>query len=80
VSMHRRFPVAIVGAGPTGLTLSALLSRAGVQSVVLEKEPALTDHPQAHFINLRSMEIFRHAMGGVDAAIWKASPPKEQWR
>lgn len=30
---------------------------AGVQHVLLERAAALTDHPQAHFINNRSMEV-----------------------
>eukprot|EP00611_Tribonema_gayanum_P027075 TRINITY_DN6594_c0_g1_i2.p1 TRINITY_DN6594_c0_g1~~TRINITY_DN6594_c0_g1_i2.p1 ORF type:complete len:301 (+),score=69.09 TRINITY_DN6594_c0_g1_i2:159-1061(+) len=79
MTMGRRIPVVICGAGPTGLTLSALLSRAGVQSVLLEKEQDLSDHPQAHFINLRSMEIFRHCLGGLDKSVFAASPPKAQW-
>ncbi|KAG5189102.1 FAD binding domain-containing protein [Tribonema minus] len=79
MTMSRRIPVVICGAGPTGLTLSALLSRAGVQSVLLEKEQDLSDHPQAHFINLRSMEIFRHCLGGLDKSVFAASPPKAQW-
>lgn len=39
-------PVIIVGAGPTGLTLSRLLSQQGVRSLLLERAPALTTHPQ----------------------------------
>jgi choline dehydrogenase-like flavoprotein len=39
-------PVVIVGAGPTGLTLSRLLSQQGVRSLLLEAAPALTTHPQ----------------------------------
>jgi NADPH-dependent glutamate synthase beta subunit-like oxidoreductase len=39
-------PVIIVGAGPTGLTLSKLLSQLGVQSVVLERALTVTQHPQ----------------------------------
>lgn len=39
-------PIVIVGAGPTGLTLSTLLSHLGVQSLVLERAPTVTDHPQ----------------------------------
>ena len=48
MSVARKVQVAIVGAGPTGLTLSALLSRYGVTSLVLEKGAALPTHPQAH--------------------------------
>lgn len=73
-------PVAIVGAGPAGLTLSALLSKFGVPSILLERAPALPTHPQAHFINLRSMEIMRHAIGGLDMRVLEMCPPQEEWR
>lgn len=73
-------PVAIVGAGPAGLTLSTLLSKFGVPSILLERSPALPTHPQAHFINLRSMEILRHAFGGLDGRVLEMCPPQEEWR
>ena len=47
----------IVGGGPTGLTLSTLLGKLGVRSLLLERAPALTTHPQAHFVNNRTMEV-----------------------
>lgn len=56
-------PVIIAGGGPTGLTTALLLAKYGVRSVVLEKARTLTDHPQAHLINMRCMEVFR-GMGG----------------
>lgn len=73
-------PVAIIGAGPAGLALSALLSKFGVPSILLERSPALPTHPQAHFINLRSMEIMRHAFGGLDRRVLEMCPPQEEWR
>lgn len=73
-------PVAIVGAGPAGLTLSALLSQFGVPSILLEKASELPTHPQAHFINLRSMEVLRHAFGGLDVGVLERCPPREEWR
>lgn len=73
-------PVAIVGAGPAGLTLSALLSQFGVPSVLLERAMALPTHPQAHFVNLRTMEVLRHAFGGLDRAVLERCPPREEWR
>ena len=45
-SAEQAAAVAIVGAGPTGLTLSALLSQYGVPSVLLERSAALPAHPQ----------------------------------
>lgn len=73
-------PVTIVGAGPAGLTMSCLLSQFGVPSILLEKALALPTHPQAHFINLRSMEIMRHAFRGLDRAVLERCPPREEWR
>ena len=36
----RRTQVAIVGAGPAGLLLGALLAKAGVESVIMEQRDA----------------------------------------
>ena len=52
-------PVLIVGGGPTGLTLGALLARAGIEFLLVEKNPGTCTHPQAHAISGRTMEIFR---------------------
>ena len=72
-------PVLIVGAGPTGLTLSALLSRFGIDHLVCERRARPTMHPQAHFVNNRSMEIFRPLMG-LGGSIARSQPPLEDWR
>eukprot|EP00775_Hariotina_reticulata_P010552 gene10552-10712_t len=72
-------PVVIVGAGPTGLLLSCLLSQYGIKHVVLEKAHQLTQHPQAHFINNRTMEVFR-GLPGLSSAVQALSPPLAQWR
>ncbi|GMH41411.1 hypothetical protein BSKO_09321 [Bryopsis sp. KO-2023] len=71
--------VIVVGAGPAGLTLASLLARFGVSVTVLEKQHELTTHPQAHFINHRSMEVFR-GLDGLAERIVEASPPLEYWR
>jgi 2-polyprenyl-6-methoxyphenol hydroxylase-like FAD-dependent oxidoreductase len=60
-------PVLIVGGGPTGLVLSMLLSRLGVNSRVVERDPSTCDHPRAHVVNTRSMEILRSF--GLDGAV-----------
>lgn len=38
--------VVIVGCGPTGALLTTLLGRFGIQNVVLEKQPGVTDDPR----------------------------------
>lgn len=54
--MTGHYPVVICGGGPTGLALSALLSQYGVASALFEQRQTAADHPQAHYINNRTME------------------------
>ena len=74
--------VAIVGGGPTGLLLSALLSAYSVPSTLLESKSRSSPdlgHPQAHYLNLRSMEIMRHNLPELYGRVVKAMPPVEEW-
>ncbi|CAG7936686.1 unnamed protein product [Penicillium nalgiovense] len=52
-------PVLIVGGGPTGLLQALLLSRLGVQSLIIERYSERLAAPKAHAINPRSLEILR---------------------
>ncbi|XP_021746639.1 uncharacterized protein LOC110712483 [Chenopodium quinoa] len=72
-------PVLIVGAGPVGLSLSILLTKLGVRCAVLEKNTAFSRHPQAHFINNRSMEVFRK-LDCLAEEIQQFQPPVDLWR
>jgi 2-polyprenyl-6-methoxyphenol hydroxylase-like FAD-dependent oxidoreductase len=38
--------VLIVGCGPTGALLTALLGNFGIRNIVLEKEPGITEDPR----------------------------------
>ncbi|KAG1678055.1 hypothetical protein FOA52_000851 [Chlamydomonas sp. UWO 241] len=71
--------VVVAGAGPAGMVLGLELAKYGVPCVILEKAEALTQHPQAHFINNRTMEVFRHLDGLADE-VASLSPPLEEWR
>ncbi|KAK9072259.1 hypothetical protein SSX86_008692 [Deinandra increscens subsp. villosa] len=72
-------PVLIVGAGPVGLVLSVLLTKLGIKCAVVERSMAFSRHPQAHFINNRSMEVFRK-LDGLTEEIQRSQPPVELWR
>lgn len=70
--------VAIVGAGPVGLTLAALLVRSGAKVAVYERREDLHAQPQAHVVNTRTMEVFRDL--GVDRKIAAAAAPMAKMR
>lgn len=52
-------PVLIVGGGGCGLSLSVFLTDHGVESLTVERSAETTDHPRAHILNTRTLEIFR---------------------
>lgn len=71
--------VVIIGAGPVGLIASLLLSQYHVPHVLVEKLPKPDNHPQAHFLNCRSMEILRE-LDMLNQAVYTQSAPVEDWR
>ncbi|CAI7572640.1 unnamed protein product [Penicillium discolor] len=58
-SLPSSVPVLIAGGGPTGLLQALLLSRLGVQSLIIERYHERLAAPKAHAINPRSLEILR---------------------
>jgi 2-polyprenyl-6-methoxyphenol hydroxylase-like FAD-dependent oxidoreductase len=77
-------PILIVGGGPTGLFLALLLARYNVPSIVFEKM-SITErfqHPQAHFLNTRTMEILRSAVLPDDLyeSVRSAMPNVYEWQ
>lgn len=73
----RQTDVVVIGAGPVGLTAGLLLDQWQVDHLVVEAKKAPDDHPQAHFVSSRTMEIFREL--GLAPAIRRAAPPLEEW-
>ena len=52
-------PVLIVGGGGCGLSMSIFLADLGIESLTIERNAGTTDHPRAHILNTRTMEIFQ---------------------
>ena len=67
--------VLVVGAGPAGLTASALLARAGVQAIGITKYPGTADSPRAHITNQRTAEVLRDL--GVEDRLRQTAMPQE---
>ncbi|CEL99696.1 unnamed protein product [Vitrella brassicaformis CCMP3155] len=71
--------VIVVGAGPVGMTLSLLLSKYGVKTLLMDKKTQMRQHPQAHYLSQRTMEVWR-SLGHLDFAIEQHMPPMKHWR
>ncbi len=50
-------PVLIVGAGPVGQLAALLLSRQGIETVLVDRRTDTLDAPKAHAVNPRTLEI-----------------------
>jgi 2-polyprenyl-6-methoxyphenol hydroxylase-like FAD-dependent oxidoreductase len=78
----REFPasnrVIVVGAGPVGLVASLFFSKYHVPHLLVEQLVEPDNHPQAHFINCRSMEILRE-LNGLDQIIHAESASPDEW-
>lgn len=68
--------VLIVGGGGAGLTASILLSQLGIDTVLVNARPGTSALPKAHYLNQRTMEIFRD-MGVADAVYERGTPPQQ---
>ncbi|WP_338664530.1 bifunctional 3-(3-hydroxy-phenyl)propionate/3-hydroxycinnamic acid hydroxylase [Pararoseomonas sp. SCSIO 73927] len=78
----RHYPVAVIGSGPTGLTLANLLGRFGVAVLLVERNAATVQEPRAVSIDdesLRTMqaagvvaEVLRHVVTGYGSHYYTA--------
>ncbi len=71
--------VIVVGAGPVGLVASLLLSKYQVPHLLVEQLTEPDNHPQAHFINSRTLEVLRE-LDGLDQTVLAQSAPPDHWR
>ncbi|MFC4812907.1 FAD-dependent monooxygenase [Paenibacillus sp. GCM10023250] len=66
-------PVLIVGGSLVGLSLSLLLARQGISSMVVERHPTTAIHPRVAGLTARTMEIYRSL--GLEQDIRSIAPP-----
>jgi 2,4-dichlorophenol 6-monooxygenase len=67
--------VLIIGAGPAGLTASALFAQYGVNAITVTKYPGTANSPRAHITNQRTVEVFRDL--GIEDRVRAAATPNE---
>ncbi|MBW4721405.1 FAD-dependent monooxygenase [Saccharothrix obliqua] len=66
-------PVLIVGGGGCGLTASVFLSDLGVDHLLVERRATTSTLPRAHYLNQRTMEVFRQH--GLADDVYRISAP-----
>ena len=72
-----RTTVLVVGGGPVGLVASVLLSRLGIDHVVVERRTGVQAAPAAHVVNARTFEILRSAGVDMDRVLGACQPAGE---
>ena len=75
---RQRTEVLIVGGGGAGLTASMLLSRMGVEHLLVSSLPTTSVLPKAHVLGQRAMEVLDDC--GVADAVYAVGTPPEQLR
>lgn len=70
-------PVLIIGGGGCGLSASIFLSDLGVEHLLVERHSATSNLPKAHYLNQRTMEIYRQH--GVADSIYQVGCPLEKF-
>jgi 2,4-dichlorophenol 6-monooxygenase len=70
-------PVLIIGGGGVGLSSSIFLSNLGVDHLLVERHADTSILPKAHYLNQRTMEVFRQH--GVAEAILEVGAPIEKF-
>ncbi len=59
MDLQKNYDIAIVGYGPTGVTLANLLIKMGLEVLVIEREPAILQLPRAIRFDAECMRVFQ---------------------
>jgi 2,4-dichlorophenol 6-monooxygenase len=68
--------VLVVGSGPAGSAMAALLSSYGVENLIINRYRWLANTPRAHITNQRTMEVLRDLGREVEAEAYLQSTPQ----
>lgn len=71
---RKQTDILISGAGPAGLVSALLLARLGIHCIIIERNAKTDEHPKAHELNARSVEILREIRITEEDLNQEASP------
>ncbi len=77
--IDRTIDVLVVGGGGCGLVISIFLADQGVDFLTIERHASTSILPKAHYLNQRTMEIFRQH-GLADDVYAQGTPPYNRSR
>ena len=66
--------VLIVGAGTSGMVAALCLAKWNVKSIIVERNLGVNEHPKAHELNTRSIEILESIGVSIQKLEQEASP------
>jgi 2,4-dichlorophenol 6-monooxygenase len=70
----KKAEILIIGAGPSGMVSALCLAKLGVSSIVIERNTGINEHPKAHELNARSIEILEELGVSSEELIKEAAP------
>ncbi|MEM6320856.1 MAG: FAD-dependent monooxygenase [Bacteroidota bacterium] len=70
----KKTEVLIIGAGPSGMVSALCLAKLGVASIIVERNAGVNEHPKAHELNARSIEILNTLGVSNEDLIQEAAP------
>lgn len=72
--------VLIIGGGPTGMIAAIYLDLLGISSIVVERQFEISEHPKAHELSARSIEILCQLGFSIEELKEEASPHEDASR
>ena len=70
----KRTEVLIIGAGPSGMVSALCLAKLGISSIIVERNAGVNEHPKAHELNARSIEILEELGVSSEELVKEAAP------